>query len=133
GGGRSAAPDEPLKRRRDHRRRHDVLLDAANARDILGSDAQGLALSIRPVVRDPDVYDPAPDDDVGRPGVYPLLRLQFLQKLLADRAVVGCGIGGQPASRRRQRPYEVRPADDPDQLTVSDDRYPLDPFRLEQI
>ena len=40
----------PLKCRWDHRRRHDVLLDAANAGDVLGRDAQGLPLLFGAVV-----------------------------------------------------------------------------------
>ena len=71
-----------------------MLLDAANAGDVLGGDAQGLPLFFRAVVGHPDMHDAIPDDDVGRPGVNPLLPLQFGQEFLTNRAVVGGGVRG---------------------------------------
>src|SRR5580704_7761617 len=115
------------------RGRHDVLLDAANPGNILGRGAEGPLLFFGAVVGHPEMHDPIPDDDIGRPGVNPLLPLQLGQEFLADRAVVGGGVGAEATSRRRQRPYKVGAADDADQLPVSENRHPLDPFGLQQI
>src|SRR5215469_4332486 len=87
-----------LKCRRDHRRRHEVLFDAADAGDVLGRDAQGLLLRRGPIVADPDVHDTVPDDDVGRPGMHPRLLPQFGQQSLTDRAIVRGDIAGQLTS-----------------------------------
>jgi hypothetical protein len=65
----------PLKCWWDHRSRHDVLLDAANAGNVLGRDAQGPLLFFGAVVGHPEMHDTIPDDDVRRPGVNPLLPL----------------------------------------------------------
>src|SRR5689334_12096816 len=90
-----------LKWRRDHRRRNDVLLDAANAGDVLSRDAQGPPLLFGAVVGHPDMDDTIPDNDIGRPCANPLLALQLCQELLEDRAVVGGRVGAEATSRRR--------------------------------
>src|SRR6201987_3497252 len=117
--------------RREYRCGYDVLFDLADPGDVLGGDAHRLPLLFGPVVGEPEMHDPVPDDDVRCPHVNPLLSGQFSDQLLTDRVVVAIGIDRRFALRHRQGPHEVRPADDADELAVAKDRHALDSLCLE--
>ena len=59
--------------------------------------------------------------DIGWRDLGPFLRFQLGQKPVADRAVIVLGATWHLADRHRERPHEVRPADDPDELAVAQD------------
>ena len=72
------------------------------------------------------------DGDIGRGNLGPFLRLQLGQHPVADRAVIGLGAARRLADCHRESPHEVRPANDPDELAVAQDRHPFDPVGLQQ-
>src|SRR5438445_696108 len=108
----------PSESRGHHRCRHEVLFDTLDAWGVLGSYTHRLSLFWGTIVGNPDMHDAVSDDDVGRPSVNPLLSLQLGQQLFAHRPIVDGRVGRQLTSRCRQRPHEVRPADDPGELAV---------------
>src|SRR6516162_1708872 len=117
GGSRGGRNASQLKRRK-YRGGYDVLFDLSHPGDVFGRDTQCLSLVLRSIIGKPEMHDTVPDDDVGRPHVNPLLSLQCGEQLLADRAVIAVGLDCRLAPGHRQRPDEVGPADDPDELPV---------------
>ena len=60
----------------------------------------------------------------------PSLRLQLGQQLFPDATIIGLGAARGLVDRHRERLYEVRTADDSDELPVAHDGDTLDPVRL---
>ena len=52
--------------------RDDVLFDAPNASDVLGGDAQRPPLLFGLVVKQPEMHDTVPDDDIRRRNIHPV-------------------------------------------------------------
>ena len=63
-----------------------MILDASDARSVLGCDTQGSALILRSD-KTPKMHNPVGDDNVAFAGGRPLLLAQFGEQLAADRAV----------------------------------------------
>src|SRR5271157_4065921 len=108
-------------------------LNASHARDVLRCDACGILGLVRLIGREPQVYNPSIDDDVLRPDpVRPGLVLQFGKQPPADRAIIvgrhrrGGGVCGT------QRPHQIAPADNANDLVAAYDWYAFDAVRLQQ-
>src|SRR6516162_11806753 len=129
--GRYSCSEDPCCRpssleSRENRGRDDVLFDLAHPGDVFGGNAHCLPFLVGPVVGEPQVHDPVPDDDVGSPHVNPLLPLQLGDQLLTDRAIVTVSFDCRLALRYCQSPHEVGPADDANELAVANNRHTLD-------
>src|SRR5690348_6415924 len=78
------------------------------------------------------MHDAALDGDVRGGDLGPFLRFELGKELVADRAVFGLGATWPFADRHRQSPYEVCPADDPDEPAVAQHRHALYTFGLQK-
>jgi hypothetical protein len=110
-------------------RRHDVLFDAPHAWDVSGGDTERQPLFSRLVVREPEMHDPVPVDDVRRISPYFLFH-QFGEELVADRAVIGIDDGRRRALRRCQRATRFARLMTRTSLPSQNDQQAVDPLWL---
>jgi len=78
------------------------------------------------------MHDTVLDGHVRGRNLGPSLRLQLCQQFFSDATVTGFGAARGLVDRHRERLYEVRSADDSDELAVAHDGNALDPVRLQQ-
>ena len=78
------------------------------------------------------MHDAVLDGHVRGSDLGPSLRLQLGQQLSSDPVVIGSRATRGFVDRHGERPHEVCPTDDSDELAVAHNRNALDPVRLQQ-
>src|SRR5271165_140565 len=106
-----------------YRGRHEVFLHTADASDRFRRDPQRLPLFVRLILGDPEMNNTVADNSVLRPDLRPLLTAELGEETGADGAVVAVTLWRRCTLCRPNRAHNVCPADDPDNLAFSDDRY----------